>query len=499
MDSKFKDCRQPMKLTDILSGIPEVKIAGNPDENIGGISYSSKTVQPGDLFAALRGEKADGYDFIGEAITRGAMAVLTDREKPKNFSKNWVQVDNARKALALCAANFYSHPSQSLKVIGITGTKGKTTVTYILESILTKANLKTGVIGTIAYRGPGIQLTAERTTPEAPDLQRMMRAMVDSGATHCVMEVSSHSLELNRVTGIDFDVTVFTNLSGEHLDYHHTMDTYFEAKKKLFLSSSGKKRALINCDDPWGKRLLSELEMGGITYGTAPTAMFRAEAFAFSQKGVEMTVKYSGGKISVSSHLLGKPNMYNILASVACALTLNVPVHNIKEGIASLDGVPGRFEKIITSQEYSIFVDYAHTDDALKNLLETTKELNCGRIILVFGAGGDRDRQKRPRMGEVAGLYADWTILTSDNPRTEDPVSILLDIEEGIKKTGPDKYELEPDRKSAIHKALSIAEKGDCVLVAGKGHEDYQVLKDTIIPFKDGDVIRSFLKEMEEK
>lgn len=488
-----------MKLSDVLAGIPVVNIRGNTDENIHGISYSSKTVQPGDLFAALKGEKADGYDFIGEAVDRGAIAVLSDREKPENFPKTWIQVLNSRVALALCAANLYAHPSQKLKVVGITGTKGKTTVTYILEKIFKKANLLTGVIGTISYRGPGIQSTAERTTPEAPDLQRMMREMVDSGATHCVMEVSSHSLELNRVTGIDFDVTLFTNLSGEHLDYHHTMDQYFEAKKKLFLIPARKKMTVINCDDPWGKKLLAELPMGGITYGTAPTAMIRAEAFTFSREGLEMTVKYPGGKISVSSYLLGMPNMYNILASIACALTLSVPLHSIKEGIAALDGVPGRFEKIKNALGYNIFVDYAHTDNALKNLLETVKELNYGRIILVFGAGGDRDRQKRPRMGEVAGLYADWTILTSDNPRTEDPMAILANIEEGIKKTGPDRYELEPDRKSAIYKALSIAERGDCVLVAGKGHEDYQILKDTIIPFKDVDAIMSILKEMEDR
>jgi UDP-N-acetylmuramoyl-L-alanyl-D-glutamate--2,6-diaminopimelate ligase len=488
-----------MKLSDVLVNVPGVNICGNPEENIRGISYSSKTVEPGDLFAALKGEKADGYDFIGEAVNRGAIAILSEREMPDRFPKTWIEVCNSRIALALCASNLYARPSEQLKVIGITGTKGKTTITYILEEILKKANLNVGVIGTISYRSPGIQHDAERTTPEAPDLQRMMREMVDSGVTHCAMEVSSHSLELNRVTGIDFDVAVFTNLSGEHLDYHRTMDKYFESKKKLFLAPSRKKMAVINCDDPWGQKLLSELKMGGITYGTAPTAMIRAEAFSFSQEGLEMTVKYGGGKISVSSHLLGKPNMYNILASVAAALVLKVPAHSIREGISAIQGVPGRFEKIKNALGFNVFVDYAHTDDALKNLLETAKELNYGRIILVVGAGGDRDRQKRPRMGEVAGRYADWTVLTSDNPRTEDPLAILRDIEEGIKKTGPDKYELEPDRKSAIHKALAVAKKGDCVLVAGKGHEDYQVLKDTVIPFNDADVIRSFLKEMEER
>jgi UDP-N-acetylmuramoyl-L-alanyl-D-glutamate--2,6-diaminopimelate ligase len=488
-----------MTLSDVFAGVHGVNIQGNAQENIIGIAYSSKTIRPGDLFAALKGEKTDGYNYIEEAMSRGAVAVLSDRKTPENFPKTWVQAQNSRAALALCTANLYEHPSEKLKVVGITGTKGKTTITYILEEILKKAAIRTGVIGTISYRGPGTQQAAERTTPEAPDLHRMMRGMLDSGATHCVMEVSSHSLELDRVFGIDFDVAVFTNLSGEHLDYHHTMEEYFEAKKKLFIGPARTKMAVINGDDPWGKKLLTELTTDSITYGISSAAKIRAEAYAFTQEGLEMTVSTPEGKITLSSHLLGKPNMYNILASITCAMVLNVPADNIREGIASLDGVPGRFEKIDNSLGYSIFVDYAHTDDALKNLLETAKELDYGKIILVFGAGGDRDRQKRPRMGEVAGRYADWTILTSDNPRTEDPMAILKDIEEGINKTGPGKYEIEPDRKAAIHRALSMAERGDCVLVAGKGHEDYQILKDRTIPFKDKDVIRSFLKEMEDK
>lgn len=488
-----------MKLSDVLANVPGVDKHGESEEIIRGIAYSSKTVRPGDLFVALKGEKADGYEFVGEAVARGAIAILSEREVPDHFQKIWIQAADPRKALALCASNFFAHPSEKLKLVGITGTKGKTTITYILEEILRMANIDVGVIGTITYRSRGIRLEAERTTPEAPDLQRMMREMVDSGVTHCVMEVSSHSLELDRVAGIDFDVVVFTNLSGEHLDYHKSMDKYFESKKKLFQIPSRETMAVINSDDPWGQKLLSELMMDSLTYGIAPQATVRAESFSFYQEGLEMTVKYGGGEISVASHLLGKPNMYNILASIASALALKVPAHAIKEGIASLKGVPGRFEKIDNALGFNIFVDYAHTDDALRNLLETAKELNYNRIILVVGAGGDRDRQKRPRMGEVAGLLSDWTILTSDNPRTEDPMAILRDIEEGIKKTGPDKYVLEPDRRSAIHKALSAAEKGDCVLVAGKGHESYQVLKDTVIPFNDADIIRSLIKEMEDK
>lgn len=487
-----------MKLSDVFAGVPHAIFLDPSNPDIHGISYSSKTVQPNDLFAALKGEKVDGFDFIDEALKRGAVAVFSEREKPPGFPQTWVQVCNARIALALCAANFYAHPSKKLTVVGVTGTKGKTTVTYILEEIFKRAKFQPGVIGTITYRGPGVNASAERTTPEAPDLQRMLSEMVDHGATHCVMEVSSHSLELSRVTGIDFDVSIFTNLSGEHLDYHHSMEQYFEAKKMLFCLPSRKKMAVINSDDPWGKKLLAELK-GGITYGIDSTAMVRAETFTSSRQGLDLTVKYPGGKISVFSPLLGRPNLYNILASIACALTLRVPIHSIKEGIAGLDGVPGRFEKIDNSLGLNIFVDYAHTDDALRNLLETTRELNFKKIILVFGAGGDRDRMKRPRMGEVAGALADWIILTSDNPRTEDPMAIIADIEEGIKKNSAGRYEIEPDRKSAIRKALLQAQKEDCVLIAGKGHEDYQVLKDRTIPFKDADVIKNFLKEMEDK
>jgi len=486
-----------MKLKDLLTGISICDFCGNKEEEILGISHSSEKIQPGFLFAALKGEKTDGFRFIQEALLKGAAAFLSEKPKPHNFDKSWIHTSDAREALALCSANFYSHPSEHMKIVGITGTKGKTTLTYLLEEILKKAQFLTGVIGTISYRGPNMEVTAERTTPEAPDLQRILSEMLANGATHCLIEVSSHALDLKRVMGIGFDAAVFTNLSGDHLDYHHSMDKYFEAKKKLFFLNKKKRIAVVNSDDPWGKKLIAEIPIGVITYGLDPTAIIRAEKYKFSEEGIELCVKYPGGTLSLASPLLGKPNLYNILASVATALTLNIPQPAIKEGIASLQGVPGRFEKIKNSFGFHIFVDYAHTDDALRNLLKTVREQNPRRILLVFGAGGDRDKTKRERMGKVAGALADWTIITSDNPRSEDPLDIISEIENGLKKTGEKKYEIQPNRKEAIKRALALGKKGDYILVAGKGHENYQIIGDKIIPFNDVEVIREILQKME--
>ncbi len=483
-----------MRLKDLMTGIPHLRFDGNEQEDIRGIAYSSKNVQPGFLFAALKGLKEDGFEFVRDALARGAVAILSEKSKPENSKINWIQVAEARETLALCSANFYLHPSEKIKVIGITGTKGKTTITYLLEAIFKKSGFLPGVIGTISYRWSNKEISAGRTTPEATDLQRILSEMVAQGVTHCLIEVSSHALDLKRVLGIGFDIAVFTNLSGDHLDYHHTMEEYFEAKKRLFFLNHKKKMAVVNLDDPWGKKLISELSMGVITYGLEPSSLVQGENFELGEKGLELSVKYPAGKFTVSSPLLGKPNLYNILAATTVALTLNIPLPAIIEGIASLQGVPGRFEKIENSLGLNIFVDYAHTDDALKNLLETARDLKPKRVILVFGAGGDRDRTKRPRMGEVAGNLADWTILTSDNPRSEDPLAIIAEIEQGLKKTGTKNYKIFPDRKEAIEYALSVGKKGDCILVAGKGHENYQVLKDETIAFDDAEVIREILK-----
>ncbi|MGD2294470.1 MAG: UDP-N-acetylmuramoyl-L-alanyl-D-glutamate--2,6-diaminopimelate ligase [Candidatus Aminicenantes bacterium] len=486
-----------MKLSEILNGVPVIEFSGSHEGEVLGISYDSRKIQPGYLFTAIKGEKTDGHSFIPKALESGAAAVLSDQKKPQAFSKTWIQTTDTREALGLCSANFYGHPSHRTKVVGITGTKGKTTITYILEEIIKQAQFCPGVIGTISYRGPDMDIPAERTTPEASDLHSMLQKMVDSGVTHCLMEVSSHSLELKRVTGIEFDLVVFTNLSGEHMDYHQDMDSYFEAKKKLFHSGQKNGMAVVNSDDEWGKKLIGELSMGFLTFGLKSPAMVVAEKFGFSEKGIELTIKHPEGSITVTSPLLGKPNVYNILASVASAFALNIPWTAIKKGIVSLQGVPGRFERLENSQGLHIYVDYAHTDVALKNLLETTRELANKRVILVFGAGGDRDKTKRSRMGQIAGALADLTILTSDNPRSEDPLAIIADIEQGILKTGPEKYLILPNRREAIKKALFLAQKDDTILVAGKGHEDYQIIGDKTIPFSDKKVILELLKEWE--
>ncbi|MBS3819159.1 UDP-N-acetylmuramoyl-L-alanyl-D-glutamate--2,6-diaminopimelate ligase [bacterium] len=485
-----------MKLKKLLKDSSLVKWTGHPDENIKGISYSSKQVKPHYLFAALKGEKTDGNNFIQEALKKGATAVLSENPPPPNFSFCWIQVKEAREALARISANFYSHPSREIKMVGITGTKGKTTLTYLLEAILEKAHCSPSLIGTIHYKGPHSEVSAQRTTPEAPDLQKMLREMKNQGATHGIVEVSSHALELKRVVGIEFDIVVFTNLSGEHMDYHKSMDRYFEAKKKLF-SLNPEGMSVINLDDPWGKKLISQLPKGVITYGLETPALIHADDYDFTQRGIHMSVTYPAGKIHLSSPLLGKPNASNLLASVACALTLNIPVSAIKSGIASLSEIPGRLEKIENSLGLLIFVDYAHTDEALRGLLKTAQELRPRKILLVFGAGGDRDKSKRPRMGEVAGTYADLTILTSDNPRSENPMDIISDIQKGLNKTGCKDYQIQLNRRKAIQKALSLAEKGDCILVAGKGHENEQIIQDKVFPFNDSEVIRDTLNKME--
>ncbi|MFC2161081.1 UDP-N-acetylmuramoyl-L-alanyl-D-glutamate--2,6-diaminopimelate ligase [Acidobacteriota bacterium] len=483
-----------MKLREVLQGVALTVFEGPWDLDVNGISHDSRKIQSGDVFVAVQGEKMDGSAFIEQALQGGAVAVLSRNKKPDGFPKAWIQVSDEREALGLCSANVYLHPSKEIKIVGITGTKGKTTISYILEEILKNANFIPGVIGTISYRGPKMDISAERTTPEASDLHKMLRQMVDGGATHCIIEVSSHALELKRVTGIEFDVAVFTNLSGEHMDYHKSMDSYFAAKKKLFQTNQKNQTAIVNTDDDWGKKLISDISMDYVSVGLHSPAMVYTEKFEFDAQGTEMTAIFPSGKMTLFSHLLGKPNVYNTLSSLAASLALNIPTNAIQKGIAALQGVPGRFERIQNSLGIQIYVDYAHTDDALKNLLETARDLAQKRIILVFGAGGDRDKTKRPRMGAIAGELADLSILTSDNPRTESPLAIISDVEEGLKTTSPKNYLILPNRKDAIKKALSLAKRDDIVLVAGKGHENYQILGDNTIPFSDKSVIHEFLK-----
>lgn len=486
-----------MRIEDLLRDIPVLSSDATGAEDIKGIVYSSKNVQPGVLFAALKGEKTSGMDFIAEAEAKGAVAILSEWPKPLGVKAAWIQVADAREAMALTSAAFYGQPSMKMKIIGVTGTKGKTTTTYILEEIIKATGSVPGVIGTVEYRGPGFKMKAPRTTPEAPDLQKMLAEMVEAGATHCLMEVSSHALMQKRIYGVSFDVAVFTNLSGEHMDYHQTMENYFEAKKKLFFLNHKRSTSVVNIDDPWGQKLVTELPMKTVTFGLEPEAIVRAEKRRLSHHGMEFQVVYPGGNMEISSWLVGRHNLYNILAAIGSALALGIPAEAIARGVAALRGVPGRFEKIANTRGLDIVVDYAHTDNALLNLLETARDLKPRRIILVFGAGGNRDRGKRERMGDVAARLADWSILTADNPRAEDPRQIILDIEKGFAKNSCSDYEIIEDRTEAIRKALAMAKKGDYVLVAGKGHEDYQIFKDRTIHFSDHEVIASILNEME--
>ncbi len=486
-----------MKLTDVLAGVTLADLGLLPDLEITGIAYSSKGVTPGALFAALKGEKADGMDFAGEAQDKGASAVLSEWPRPASARAAWVRVRDAREALALAAANFYGRPSDRMKVAGVTGTKGKTTITYILESVVRAAGGRPGVVGTIEYRFGGTSQKAPHTTPEAPDLQKVLRTMLDGGATHCLMEVSSHALEQKRVWGVSFDVAVFTNLSGEHLDYHGSMESYFEAKKKLFLLNHKRSASVVNSDDEWGRRLVSELPMRTITYGLGPDAIVRAVRFETTETGLRLGVSHPGGTLDLQSRLLGRHNVSNILGATAAALALGIEPREIAAGIAALPGVPGRFQAVPNARGLRIVVDYAHTDSAMRSLLETARELTPGRVIVVFGAGGNRDKAKRARMGDAAARLADWSVVTSDNPRLEDPLQIIADIEKGFQAAGSSAYEVVPDRREAIRRALSGARPGDSVLVAGKGHEDYQIFRDRTIHFSDIEEVESALRDMD--
>ncbi len=486
-----------MKLEDVLQDLPVVARAGAASGDISGIAYNSRAVRPGFLFAALPGAARNGLDFVAEALGNGAAAVLSAWPKPPAVDTAWVQVADAREALALAAANFYGHPSDRMKVVGVTGTKGKTTTSFVLEEILRTAGAATGLIGTIEYRRPGWKMDAPRTTPESSDLQALLREFLDAGVSHCVMEVSSHALEQKRVWGVSYDVAVFTNLSGEHQDYHPTMEAYFEAKKKLFFLDHKRSAAVVNWDDPWGQKLVAELPMTTVTFGLEPAAIVRALKYVPSESGIDTQVSYPGGVMRVQSPLVGRHNLYNLLAAVGAALALSVAPADIVKGIAALKGVPGRFERVPNRRGLQIVVDYAHTDNALENLLMTAREFKPRRVILVFGAGGDRDKNKRERMGRVAARLADWTVLTSDNPRNEDPGAIIAAIEKGFAKEAVRTYEVEPDRKKAIVRALATANKGDVVLIAGKGHETYQIFRDRTIHFSDMEVVEEALRGME--
>ena len=461
-----------------------------------GIAYDSRAVAPGEVFVGLKGLHADGASFARQAIDRGAVAVVSDQPAPAGVRVPWALVDNARLALAVLAAEFFHHPSREMKVIGITGTNGKTTTAYVLASIFDAAGVPCGVLGTVSYRIGAEVREATRTTPEAPDVQRLLREMVDRGCGACTMEVSSHALSLSRVDGMTFAAGVFTNLTRDHLDFHADMDAYFRAKRRLFEMLPADAPSLINLDDPRGASLVGA---GGTptTYAISRPADLTTGPLSFSLDGLSFDIRSPRGTMRIESKLVGRPNVYNILAAAATATALGLPLDAIERGVRALDGVPGRFQVVSgANDEVTVVVDYAHTDDALRNLLETARPLARGRLITVFGCGGDRDRTKRPLMGAVAGRLSDLIIVTSDNPRSEDPARIIEEIQRGITQdTRRDAGQLLAivDRAAAIAKAVEVARPGDLVLVAGKGHEKYQVIGDRTLPFDDVAVAREAL------
>jgi UDP-N-acetylmuramoyl-L-alanyl-D-glutamate--2,6-diaminopimelate ligase len=497
------------------------------DTDIGSIHYRAQDVQPGGLFVAIPGLKADGHDFINEALSRGASAVLTQKQTCCLFPKQSarfggvsghpagggrteqktviVEVENTRKALAAVSAGFYGNPSEKLFIIGITGTNGKTTTSFLIESILVKAGFKVGVIGTINYHFPGKTFNNPVTTPESADLQRILAEMRADGVTHVVMEVSSHAIDLFRIDHCWIDVGVFVNLSQDHLDYHGDMHTYWLCKKRLFTENltsgpkKGRTMSVINCADEKGKELAGSVCVSSLTAGHTAADAVSPRNLKMDLDGIAGTIATPAGDFDFKSAFVGKHNLENILCATGVGIALHVPLDIIKAGIEDASCVPGRLERIPNDKGRFVYVDYAHTPDALENVLSSLKSLGTGRMICVFGCGGDRDKSKRPRMGQIAGTLCDLVVITSDNPRSENPAEIIDQILEGIKKVCSLEYHpsevdagfrgkgyvVQPDRREAIQLGIRVSRPGDSILIAGKGHETYQIIGGTSIQFDD--------------
>jgi UDP-N-acetylmuramoyl-L-alanyl-D-glutamate--2,6-diaminopimelate ligase len=473
-----------------------MNFAALPGIDIRGLAYDSRQVKPGDVFIALKGLNAAGADFAADAVRRGAVAVVADRPADAETAVPWAVVPDARAAMAALAAELYEHPSRSMHVVGITGTNGKTTTAYLLRAVFEAAGKKCGLLGTVTYSLGDVELTASRTTPEAPDVQRMFRQMVDAGCQACVMEVSSHALALRRVDDTWFAAGVFTNLTRDHLDYHGDMESYFAAKRRLFDLLPPGAPSVINLDDPRGETLRKAVSTP-VTYAINKHADVTPGPLTLTFDGLEFDARTPKGSVHVRSKLVGRPNVSNILATVAVASALDTPVEAIERGLANLTGVPGRFEVVSTSKDnVTVVIDYAHTDDALKNLLETARPLAARRVITVFGCGGDRDRTKRPLMGAVAARLSDVVVMTSDNPRSEDPVRIIEEIKRGVPPASDRTAATFAivDRREAIQFAIKKAEPGDLVLLAGKGHEQSQTIGSEVLPFDEAAIAREALE-----
>jgi UDP-N-acetylmuramoyl-L-alanyl-D-glutamate--2,6-diaminopimelate ligase len=506
---------------------------GDAGASVVDVTHDSRQAREGWLFVAIRGEKTDGNSFVADVAARGAVGVVSERERPAGFGGAWLRVADARRALALAAAEVHRHPSRELKLVGITGTNGKTTTAYLVAAIAEAAGERPALVSTVEYRFAGVRTPALHTTPEASDIERLLRRAVESGCRVAVMEASSQALDLRRCDALSFEVAAFTNLTRDHLDYHGTMERYFDAKRRLFDGRLGERprASVVNADDVYGVRLAREIEdegWGVMLYGLGTSISEGAEGGGTSAdgaiedegiavggervalEGVAVTardVEYSlegtrlrlvapEGVREVVSPLVGRPHVYNILCAAACARALGINLDATAEALKTCGGAPGRFERVPHAGDFAVVVDYAHTDDALRNVLRTARAVARGRVITVFGCGGDRDRTKRAPMGEAAGSLSDFVVATSDNPRTEDPEAILSDIEPGLRAAGRDYLKI-TDRRSAIRRAIEEARSGDIVVIAGKGHEDYQIIGAEKHHFDDREVALEALSERE--
>lgn len=478
-----------MLLKKIVDQLSALRTEGPLERDVVGITYDSRRVTPGMIFVAVPGLNTDGHAHIPAAIDRGAAAIICEHNGFTSTRATKIKVADSRAALAHAAAAFYGHPSTKLKVIGVTGTNGKTTVALMVKQMLEAAGVKAGLIGTVRYEVGERVIPAHRTTPEALDIQQMMAQMLRADCQACVMEVSSHALEQRRVAGVAFDVGIFTNLTQDHLDYHGTMESYFLAKQKLFtaLQQGAKPGAsVINIDDAFGERLAQEgAAVVTLNYGLGPAATLRATNIELGRSETKFQVETPEKTFPVRLPLIGRHNIYNALAALGAGLALKIETATLQKALAAMQTVPGRLEAIALGQPFGVFVDYAHTDDALRNVLATLREITPGRLLLVFGCGGSRDAGKRPKMGRVAAELADFTLITSDNPRKESPEKIAGQIEEGFRAARADGYRVELDRRRAIDEIVREAKPGDMVLIAGKGHETYQEFEDTVVPFDD--------------
>ena len=492
------ECRNLMQLKILAAAIPIRQVTGSLDRNVESIAYDSRRVQRNGLFVALRGEKTDGHQFIDQAIERGASVIVTEREEKQPRVTSLV-VENTRTAVADLAAVFYGFPATRLKMAAVTGTNGKTTTTFLIKHICEKAGLHCGLIGTVRYEIGERVLPAIRTTPESLDLEELLAQIANAGCRAAAMEVSSHALAQERTRGLEWDVAVFTNLTQDHLDFHGTMENYFESKAKLFTGLAQQKKkqksvAIINIDDRYGGQLLGKIDknISVITFGMSARADFRASNYRTEFGGTSYQLDARGKSYLVRVPLIGRFNVANSLGALAAANALGL---SLREAILSLGKspqVPGRLEAVPAKRQFQVFVDYAHTPDALLNVLKTLRELAPARLIVVFGCGGDRDRQKRPLMAEAVDRNADFAIITSDNPRKEDPNAIIAEVEKGFRS---DRYEKIPDRAEAINRAIELAQPRDIVLIAGKGHENYQEFADHTVPFDDMQVARRALED----